>query len=89
MTVYPSRSFPFDMKSNIPNPTLKDIITNMNRTGNVNGTQFNKGHAFDMKSNIPDPALGICPITIAELGADRSSFSFTYDALTKYFMVVS
>jgi hypothetical protein len=38
---------------------------------------------------MPVPTLGIYPKTIAELGELISSISFAYEALTKYFIVVS
>ena len=44
------------MKSNIPDPTIRDTTQNNNYLG-VMGTAWKRGQAFDMKTNIPDPTI--------------------------------
>ena len=44
------------MKSNIPDPTIRDTTQNNNYIGTV-GTEYRRGVAFDMKSDIPDPTI--------------------------------
>ncbi|MBA42403.1 MAG: hypothetical protein CMF62_00150 [Magnetococcales bacterium] len=47
----------FDMKSNIPNPTLRDVHNQTNYVGPATHHQGQKTQAFDMKSNIPQPTM--------------------------------
>ena len=44
------------MKSNIPDPTIRDTTQNHNYIGTA-GTEYRRGVPFDMKSNIPDPTI--------------------------------
>ena len=47
----------FDMETNKPQITLKDMVAINNWVGGVNRNMKNPGHAFDMKTNVPDVTI--------------------------------
>lgn len=75
----------YDMHSNVPGTTIKDLTIKQGTYGPLGAGQFQKGHAYDMQSNVPDTTIKDLTIkqgTYGPLGAGQFQKGHAYDMNT-------